>query len=141
LRGCGNPVGVWRSLLDGGAHLLDGCVSGFDCSFHAPAAGGIADDHDRGLVYADGQPAAPVAEHLEEQFVKPGPGGKVPGTREVQQVESPWDAVDGSGGVDDDLGAEVFDVLGVGTSAEFDLYSHTTQLAGEERDEVLERLW
>ena len=60
--------------------VLDGGVSGSDSSFHTPAAGGIADDHDRGLVDADGQPAATVAEHLEEQFVKPGPGGKVSGT-------------------------------------------------------------
>src|SRR5689334_9460351 len=123
------------------AHLLDGCVRGLDRSFHAPAAGGVSDDHDWRVVYAGGQSAATVAEHLEEQFAKPGPGGEVPGAGEVQQVKGPWDAVDGPRGVNDDIGAEVFDVVGAGVPAEFDLNSRTAQFTGEERDEVLERLW
>src|SRR5262249_27773707 len=49
------------------AHLLDGCVRGLDRSFYAPAPGGVADDHDWGSAYPGGQPAATVAEHLEEQ--------------------------------------------------------------------------
>src|SRR5262249_28809653 len=123
------------------AHLLDGCVRGLDRSFYAPAPGGVADDHDRGLAYPGGQPAATVAEHLEEQFVKPGPGGEVPGGGEGQQGGGAGDAVDGPRGIDDDIGAEVFDVAGAGVPAEFDLNSGTAQFAGEERDKALERLW